>query len=78
MFDFQILKKWRKKRSNLTPRAKKDASGNLNEEKDLTGLFCANPFEQLDIYKSGDAFSCCSAWLKLPLGNVKDQPATVL
>jgi len=78
MFNFKKLKIWQKKKPKLKPRAKKDAAGNLNEEKNLSGLFCANPFEQLDIYKSGEAYSCCSAWLKLPLGNVKNQPATTL
>jgi len=71
MIQFKFLKNVFKPAKKFRLRKKKDAVGNLNEQKDLSGRFCTRPFEQYDIYKSGHAFSCCSSWLKLPLGNVK-------
>src|SRR5690606_10952463 len=38
------------------------------------GRFCPSPFEQFDVYENGKAFSCCSAWLPTPLGNIKRAP----
>lgn len=83
MFGLNALKKWRKnKKKNrteaLSGRAKRDAKGTLNIDKDMSGYFCPNPFVQFDIYESGDAYSCCSGWLRLPLGNVKKMPAETL
>ena len=84
MFGLKALKKWRKKKNALAnehllkAQAWRDAEGNLNERKDLTGLFCTNPFEQFDIYDNGKAYSCCSGWLRLPLGNVNNDPAESL
>jgi len=83
MFGIKALKKWRSDKSTnkeaaLKSRPMRDSSGNLNADKDLRDFFCPNPFFQLDVYSSGDAYSCCSGWLRLPLGNVKDMPAEEL
>ena len=37
----------------------------------LENRFCPNPFRQLDLEEDGTAFSCCSAWLPTPMGNLK-------
>jgi len=31
---------------------------------------CTNPYEWLEVHPRGDAFLCCPAWLKRPVGNV--------
>jgi len=80
MFGLKSFKNRRGKKATqssgtLKARKMRDAEGTLNDDKDLTGYFCPHPFMQLDIYNSGDAYSCCSGWLRMPLGNVKDMPA---
>jgi Radical SAM superfamily/Iron-sulfur cluster-binding domain len=77
MFGLTALKNWRKKRRKTTAkkpdaRSMRDWDGNLNQKKDLAGYFCPHPFEQMDIYSSGSAVSCCAGWLRLEMGNVKD------
>jgi len=37
----------------------------------LSGRFCPAPFRQLDLYDSGQAYCCCSAWLPTPMGNLQ-------
>jgi len=37
----------------------------------LENRFCPNPFRQLDLEEDGTAFTCCSAWLPTPMGNLK-------
>ncbi|MFT5770011.1 MAG: sulfatase maturation enzyme AslB (radical SAM superfamily) [Lysobacterales bacterium] len=37
----------------------------------LQGRFCQNPFKQIDLEESGVAYTCCSAWLPTPIGNLK-------
>lgn len=52
-------------------RGQRDSRGSLNQEHNLQGRFCPNPFVQLDVYEDGRLYSCCSAWLPTPLGNLK-------
>lgn len=51
----------------------KDSAGSLNQQKDLTGRFCTNPFRQFDIMENGNVHSCCSSWLPTALGNINKQ-----
>lgn len=53
---------------------RKDSQGSLNQQHDLRGHFCYNPFSQLDVYEDGKAYSCCSAWLPQSLGSIKHTP----
>lgn len=48
-----------------------DTSGSLNQDTDLNGRFCYNPFRQFDVYETGKVYTCCSAWLPTPVGNLK-------
>jgi len=41
------------------------------QQKDLQGRFCPAPFQQVDLEESGTCYSCCSAWLPTPMGNVR-------
>jgi hypothetical protein len=40
----------------------------------LAGRFCPNPFKQIDLEESGVAYTCCSAWLPTPMGNLNHAP----
>ncbi len=60
----KINKRWLKRRI--------DTSGSLNENRDLHGRFCANPFKQLDVYEGGKAYSCCSNWLPTSIGKISN------
>lgn len=44
-----------------------------NLTKDLRGRFCEAPFRQLDLYETGKAHLCCSAWLPAPIGDLNRQ-----
>ncbi len=37
----------------------------------LAGRFCPAPFRQVDLYDSGKAYCCCSAWLPTPMGDLR-------
>ena len=50
-----------------------DTSGSLNPVSETQGLFCPNPFTQLDVYEGGKAYSCCSSWLPTPLGSLRHE-----
>ena len=52
---------------------RKDVSGALNRDVSTRGRFCSNPFEQLDVYENGNVYACCSAWLPVPLGNIRSR-----
>jgi MoaA/NifB/PqqE/SkfB family radical SAM enzyme len=38
---------------------------------DLGLFFCAKPFEEFEVRANGDVYTCCSAWLPVPIGNLK-------
>ena len=37
---------------------------------DLSPFFCAKPFEEFEVRANGDVYTCCSAWLPVPIGNL--------
>jgi MoaA/NifB/PqqE/SkfB family radical SAM enzyme len=39
----------------------------------MTELFCAQPFEHLEVQTNGQAYVCCPGWLPEPIGNVREQ-----
>ncbi|WP_191621187.1 SPASM domain-containing protein [Marinihelvus fidelis] len=47
--------------------------GSQGDAAPLAGRFCPNPFKQVDLMHSGACYTCCSAWLPTPMGNVKHQ-----
>jgi sulfatase maturation enzyme AslB (radical SAM superfamily) len=47
-----------------------DLNNGLNTAQSTVGRFCPNPFQQLDVYESGDARVCCQSWLPKEIGNV--------
>lgn len=62
----------KQKKQTFDPQKWFDTEGTVGEMKDLSGRFCPNPFRQMDVYDSGQTFSCCSSWLRLPLGYVRE------
>lgn len=38
---------------------------------DLSRFFCRRPFEEFEVRANGDVYTCCSAWLPVPIGNLK-------
>ncbi|EWY35839.1 hypothetical protein N825_34060 [Skermanella stibiiresistens SB22] len=40
------------------------------DEDDLRGRFCSRPFLELEIRADGSVYTCCSAWLPLPIGHL--------
>ena len=40
---------------------------------DLSGFFCAHPFESFELRPNGDVHTCCPAWLPVPIGNFHRQ-----
>ncbi len=75
---FTTVKQWvRDAADRLAPssgshrRSGKDSGGTVNRNKDLRGRFCPAPFRQMDVYEGGAAYLCCSAWLPVPVGNIK-------
>lgn len=54
-------------------RSRRNASAETpaSARKELTGRFCPAPFQQVDLEESGTCYTCCSAWLPTPMGNVR-------
>jgi sulfatase maturation enzyme AslB (radical SAM superfamily) len=48
-----------------------DAGTSKGDDTPLQGRFCPNPFRKLELEENGTAFTCCSAWLPTPMGNLK-------
>jgi MoaA/NifB/PqqE/SkfB family radical SAM enzyme len=36
---------------------------------DLSDFFCPEPFESFELRPNGDVYTCCPAWLPVPIGN---------
>lgn len=51
-------------------RARHEGDGAAAVE-DLSAFFCAKPFEEFEVRANGDVYTCCSAWLPVPIGNLK-------
>ncbi len=65
---------WSPKKTNKFYKVRnRDSSGSLNQQKDLTGRFCTNPFRQFDIAESGKVYCCCSSWLPTALGDLQSE-----
>jgi radical SAM protein with 4Fe4S-binding SPASM domain len=41
---------------------------------DLRERFCARPFQELEIRADGSVYTCCSAWLPVPIGDIGRTP----
>lgn len=47
----------------------------VDAAEDLSPYFCARPFEEFELRSNGDVYTCCSAWLPVPIGNFHRQSA---
>lgn len=43
------------------------------ELKNKTGIVCLQPFYSMEITISGEVYTCCPAWIKYPIGNIKNK-----
>ena len=49
--------------------SQKNGSRDLNRE---SGIICLQPFYFAEFTTSGEVFTCCPAWIKFPIGNIKN------
>lgn len=50
------------------------AGGGPGEGDDLRERFCARPFQELEVRADGSVYTCCSAWLPVPIGDIRETP----
>lgn len=52
----------------------KDVKNSDLSEPDTSGLFCQQPFANLEVNQWGQARTCCAYWMNKSIGNIKTKP----